>query len=84
MKKYLKTILIVFALATISTAKAQTTTLSGLDPSRFNANIDGKRTALYILSNDRGEEACITNYGARLVSLMEPNWNGRMEDMVLG
>lgn len=84
MRKYLKTILIVFALATISTAKAQTTTLSGLDPSRFNANIDGKRTALYILSNDRGEEACITNYGARLVSLMEPNWNGRMEDMVLG
>lgn len=65
-------------------ATAQERTLSGLDPSRFDAVIDGKPTALYVLSNGKGVEACITNYGARLVSLMEPNWNGRMEDVVLG
>lgn len=73
------------AAATMSlVATAQERTLSGLDPSRFDAVIDGKPTALYVLSNGKGIEACITNYGARLVSLMEPNWNGRMEDVVLG
>ena len=81
---HLKSILIVIALASCCLIKAQDTTQSGLDPSRFNAVIDGKSTALYVLTNDKGNEACITNYGARLVSLMEPNWNGRMEDMVLG
>lgn len=81
---HLKSILTVIALASCCFIKAQGITLSGLDPSRFNAVIDGKSTALYVLTNDKGNEACITNYGARLVSLMEPNWNGRMEDMVLG
>lgn len=81
---HLKSILTVIALASCCFIKAQDTTQSGLDPSRFNAVIDGKSTALYVLTNDKGNEACITNYGARLVSLMEPNWNGRMEDMVLG
>lgn len=81
---HLKSILTVIALASCCLIKAQDTTQSGLDPSRFNAVIDGKSTALYVLTNDKGNEACITNYGARLVSLMEPNWNGRMEDMVLG
>lgn len=68
---HLKSILTVIALASCCLIKAQDTTQSGLDPSRFNAVIDGKSTALYVLTNDKGNEACITNYGARLVSLME-------------
>ena len=63
---------------------AQAKTLSGLDSENFVADIDGKQTALYVLTNNNGVEACITNYGARVVSLMVPNWNGRMEDVVLG
>lgn len=70
--------------ATSTTATAQTTTLSGLAPERFDTLIDGKPTALYTLTNSKGMEACITNYGARLVSLMEPDRNGKMEDVVLG
>ena len=66
------------------TVSAQQTTRSGLDTQRFQETIDGKQTALYTLVNDNGVEACITNYGARLVSLMIPNWNGRLEDVVLG
>lgn len=66
------------------TALAQSKTLSGLNPENFRDTIDGKPTALYVLRNDNGMEACVTNYGARLVSLMAPNWNGRMEDVVLG
>lgn len=72
-------------LTTLSiTAQTQQTTRSGLDPQRFLATIDGQPTALYVLTNEHGVEACITNYGARLVSLIEPNWNGRLEDVVLG
>ena len=62
----------------------QTHTLSGLSPQRFASTIEGKPTSLYILRNSKGIEACITNYGARLVSLMEPDRNGRLEDVVLG
>lgn len=65
-------------------AQARQLTLSGLDTARFITTVDGKPTALYVLTNSQGAEACVTNYGARLVSLMEPNWNGRMEDVVLG
>lgn len=85
MIKNLKTILLLTLLTVASQClNAQELTQSGLDPARFAAVIDGKPTALYVLKNAKGMEACVTNYGARLVSLMEPNWNGRMEDVVLG
>ena len=71
-------------LAFSMTVPAQSKTLSGLYPENFRDTIDGKPTALYVLKNENGMEACVTNYGARLVSLMTPNWNGRMEDVVLG
>ena len=71
-------------LAFSMTVPAQSKTLSGLYPENFCDTIDGKPTALYVLKNENGMEACVTNYGARLVSLMTPNWNGRMEDVVLG
>lgn len=71
------------ALLLTGSMQAQTTR-SGLKPERFSETIDGKKTALYTLTNQNGLEACITNYGARLVSLMVPNWNGRFEDVVLG
>lgn len=58
-------------------------TLSGLDPARFQSEVVGKPTSLYTLKN-HGLEACITNYGARLVSLMVPDRNGKLEDVVLG
>ncbi len=58
-------------------------TLSGLRPDRFVATIDGKQTALYTLTNN-GLEACITNYGARVVSMMVPDQEGHLGDVVLG
>lgn len=82
MKNFRQYITIAILLLTTATTQAQTQ--SGLDPNNFVTTIDGKQTALYTLTNNNGVEACITNYGARLVSLMVPNWNGRMEDVVLG
>ncbi len=49
---------------------AQTLTASGLNPQRFDSIMDGRRTALYVIHNKTGMEAYITNYGARLVSLV--------------
>ncbi|MBP5571022.1 MAG: galactose mutarotase, partial [Prevotella sp.] len=58
-------------------------TRSGLSPEAFVTDVNGKKTALYTITNKNDMEACITNYGARLVSLMAPGKNG-MEDVVLG
>lgn len=65
-------------------ATAPQKTLSGLDPEAFNASVDGKQTALYVLKNNAGAEACITNFGGRLVSMMVPDRDGKMRDVVLG
>ncbi|MBQ2534589.1 MAG: galactose mutarotase [Prevotella sp.] len=75
---------LVVYIGSYSHASAQQLTQSGLDAGRFVTTIDGKQTGLFTLTNNNGMEACITNYGARLVSLMTPNWTGRMEDVVLG
>jgi aldose 1-epimerase len=64
--------------------KKEEATLSGLLRSAFTATVDGKPAALYVLTNKNGMEACITNYGGRLVSLMAPDRNGTMTDVVLG
>ena len=59
-------------------------TLSGLKTSDFVSEVQGKQAQLYVLKNANGIEACITNYGGRLVSLMVPDKNGKMTDVVLG
>ena len=52
-------------------------TLSGLNPTHFQGLVDGKQTGLYILVNKNGCELTLTNYGARIVSLMVPDKNGK-------
>ena len=59
-------------------------TRSGLYPNDFEANINGKRTHLYMLSNSKGMEVCLTNFGARIVSIMVPDRRGTLRDVVLG
>lgn len=64
--------------------KKEEATLSGLMKADFVSDVNGKPTALYVLKNKSGLEACITNYGGRLVSMMVPDKNGKMTDVVLG
>ena len=59
-------------------------TRSGLSPEQFDDVVTGKPVKLYTLTNANGMEACITNYGARLVSLMVPDRQGQLKDVVLG
>ena len=59
-------------------------TKSGLDPKNFEAVVGEDSTALYVLTNKNGMEVCVTNFGARIVSIMTPDINGKLQDVVLG
>ena len=59
-------------------------TESGLNPTDFVSETDGKSTALYTLTNSSGMEVCITNFGGWIVSVMVPDRDGNMRDVVLG
>ena len=60
------------------------TTDSGLLQSNFQTEVDGKKTDLYVLRNKNNMEVCITNFGGRIVSVMVPDKDGKMQDVVLG
>lgn len=55
-----------------------------LDPEKFSGELDGKQVKLYFLKNSNGLEMAVTNYGAKVVSLLVPDKNGHFEDIVLG
>lgn len=59
-------------------------TLSGLDPKKFESTVDGKATALYVLTNASGAEITVCNYGGIIVSVMMPDRDGKMDNVVLG
>jgi aldose 1-epimerase len=52
--------------------------------SAFEQTVNGKQISLYTLKNTKGVQAAITNYGARLVSLIVPDKNGKMTDVIIG
>jgi aldose 1-epimerase len=61
-----------------------TKTLSGLYTADFEKQIDGKETKLCVLTNKKGAELTILNYGAKIVSLVVPDRNGNWVDVVTG
>ncbi|MDH6311270.1 aldose 1-epimerase [Parabacteroides sp. PFB2-10] len=83
MKKIWMSLLAVCVLASCG-EKEEKATLSGLLKSDFVSTVEGKETQLYVLTNKNGAEACITNFGGCLVSLMVPDRDGTMTDVVLG
>ncbi len=58
--------------------------LSGLDRKDFQKDIDNKRTDLFILTNAKGMEVAVTNYGCAIVSIMVPDKNGKYANVILG
>ena len=66
------------------TKKEAVLTASNLDPAKFDTVINDKPAKLYVLKNENGMEACITNYGGRIVSLVVPDKDGNPTDVVLG
>lgn len=68
-----------------SPQQKESLTLSGLNPADFETLVDGTQAVkLYTLKNASGMEVCITNFGGRLVSVMVPDKNGQMTDVILG
>ena len=59
-------------------------TKSGLVTDKFKKVVDGKKTDLFVLSNSNGCEMTVTNYGAKIVSLMVPSKEERIVDVVAG
>ena len=59
-------------------------TKSGLVLDAFRKLVDKKHTNLFVLTNTNGCELTVTNYGAKIVSLMVPNKDGALVDVVTG
>lgn len=73
-----------FLFGTLAACNSAVMTCSGLDPRRFDATVDGKQTALHVLTNRNGMEVCLCNFGARVVSIVVPDRNGVPTDVTLG
>ncbi len=82
----MKKLLILLGAAALLAACGQqkNLTVSGLDPKDFEGSYNGMPTALYTMTNANGMEVCITNFGGRIVSIMVPDKDGKMQDVVLG
>lgn len=73
------------SLASCGSQKSDTSlTKSGLNPANFENEYNGKATHLYTLTNPAGSEVCVTNFGGRIVSIMMPDRDGNLRDVVLG
>ena len=59
-------------------------TKSGLKRSDFQTEVNGEKTDLFVLKNKNKMEVCVTNFGGRIVSVMVPDKDGNMKDVVLG
>ena len=58
--------------------------LSGLKRENFQTTINGKKTDLYILRNRNGYEVAITNYGGSICSIMVPDKDGKVANVIQG
>ena len=84
MKKHSLCIGAAILLISASCVQKPDLTLSGLNPEDYQATVNNAQTSLYTLKNVHGMEVCVTNFGGRIVSIMVPDKNGGMKDVVLG
>ena len=69
---------------TSNSGESSKATVSGITPAAFTDTVDGKPVVLYVLKNAKGMEVCVTNFGGRVVSVMVPDQNDSLRDVVLG
>lgn len=55
-----------------------------IDTTAYNLTINGKKTKIFELTNQNGVKLLITNYGARVVSIIVPDKNDHPTDVSLG
>lgn len=54
------------------------------DANNFRGDLMGKKVALFILKNNNGLQAAFTNYGARWVTMLVPDKNNALTDVIVG
>lgn len=54
------------------------------DPEQFKGTINGAEASLYVLKNGNGMAVGLTDFGARIVSVIVPDKDGVNRDVVLG
>jgi len=59
-------------------------TLKRLHKEDFQKTVEGKQINLFLLNNANGIEVSIINFGAKIVSLLVPDKQGKWVDVVLG
>lgn len=57
---------------------------AGVRKGVFGQMPNGEKIDLYTLTNDKGMKVSVTDYGARVVSIMAPDRDGKFADVVLG
>ena len=58
--------------------------LCGLNFKDFKTIVNGKKTELFILRNQKGYECAITNFGGAIVAIMVPDKNGEVANVIQG
>lgn len=58
--------------------------MTNLDQKLFGTLPNGEKVYLFTLSNDNGVQVLITNYGASITSILTPDEQGNVSDIVLG
>ena len=76
--------LVTVMLSACGSSDHSTLTQSGLNPADFDSTIMDKKTELITLTNGKGMEVCLTNYGGRVVSISVPDKKSKPTDVVLG
>lgn len=88
MRLFVNAVLATLVLAACSSKKQENNNFEAVDTlvkaSAFQREIDGKQVNLYTLKNDSGMVVKITNFGARIVSMLVPDKNGKYDDITLG
>jgi aldose 1-epimerase len=79
-----QTLLLAFALVALLLLAVNAAAQTKVTKDTFGQTPDGQSVDIYTLTNSRGAEARITNYGGIVVSLKVPDRDGKFEDVVLG
>ena len=82
--RLLVTAFLLAGMITIGSWPAKAEAKSTMKKQSFGKTSDGRPVDLYTLTNQKGMEVAITNFGGIVVSLKVPDRTGKFDDVVLG
>ena len=82
--RLLITAFLLAGMITIGSWPAKAEAKSTMKKQSFGKTSDGRPVDLYTLTNQKGMEVAITNFGGIVVSLRAPDRTGKFDDVVLG